>query len=283
LQVTTNYGFKKPEGNDVVNIDDINYNTDAMDIQLKNLNDNVDRKISEVSLSLADKINNVSIIKNGKYTATQITNKFMIPEDIFSPTKDVLILNYNGIMLEKDINYSLNGSEVTLGFNLEMGEIIDYQINKSTTLPSETLVDGGLLQNDTVNSYKLTQDLRDKINKVTGLETSLADYVKHPAFAVTTGSANTYIATLNPVPTAYVDGMGITVKINVDSTGTATLNINSLGAKGLKTSTGNDVTNLKTGGIYTFRYNETTGNFILQGEGVDVSSLITSTNNILGM
>ncbi|NSB50306.1 hypothetical protein FHX91_004144 [Clostridium saccharobutylicum] len=38
---TTNYGLKKPEGTDVVNIDDINYNTDILDTQLKKINDNL--------------------------------------------------------------------------------------------------------------------------------------------------------------------------------------------------------------------------------------------------
>lgn len=95
----------------------------------------------------------------------------------------------------------------------------------------------------------------------------LADYVKHPAFAVASGTANIYSVTLNPAPTEYTDGMAISVKINVDSTGPSTLNVNGLGAVPLKKSNGNDVTNLKANGVYTFRYNASTGNFILQGEG----------------
>jgi hypothetical protein len=86
-------------------------------------------------------------------------------------------------------------------------------------------------------------------------------------YAATTGTANAYVVTLNPAPTAYTDGMAISVKINADATAASTLNANSLGAKSLKKSNGTDVTNLKTNGVYTFRYNSTTGNFILQGEG----------------
>ncbi|WP_049753993.1 hypothetical protein [Anoxybacillus flavithermus] len=94
-----------------------------------------------------------------------------------------------------------------------------------------------------------------------------ADYVKHPAYAVASGSANTYTVTLNPAPTSYVEGMAIAVKINVDNTGPATINVNGLGAKAIKKPNGNDVAagNLKAGSIYTLRYNGT--NFILQGEG----------------
>lgn len=102
-----------------------------------------------------------------------------------------------------------------------------------------------------------------------------ADNVKHPTYAVTTGSANTYLVA---ALTVYNDGTGITVKINADSTGVSTLN-----GKGLKSVTGNDITNLKSGGIYSFRYNSTTSNFIMQGEGVDATSLITATNLILNM
>jgi hypothetical protein len=99
----------------------------------------------------------------------------------------------------------------------------------------------------------------------------LADYVKHPAYAVATGSANAYSVTLNPAPTSYVEGMAIAVKINVDNTGAATINVNGLGAKAIKKPNGNDVSagNLKAGSIYTLRYNGT--NFILQGEGSDLS------------
>jgi hypothetical protein len=99
------------------------------------------------------------------------------------------------------------------------------------------------------------------------LATHSADYVKHPGYGVTTGSANAYAVTLNPAPTSYVEGMAISVKINVDNTGPSTININNLGAKAIKKPNGNDVSagNLKAGSIYTLRYNGT--NFILQGEG----------------
>lgn len=59
--------------------------------------------------------------------------------------------------------------------------------------------------------------------------------------------------------------MGIAVLINANSTGASTININGIGAVGIKKANGNDVTNLKANSIYTMRYNGT--NFILQGEG----------------
>ena len=92
-----------------------------------------------------------------------------------------------------------------------------------------------------------------------------ADYTLQVPYTTATGSANTYAVTLNPVPTAYVDGMAIAVKINVNNTGASTININGLGAKQIKKPNSNDVSagNLKAGSIYSMRYNGT--NFILQG------------------
>ena len=37
MKLTTNYSLKKPEGSDVVNIDDFNYNTDTIDTKLKEI------------------------------------------------------------------------------------------------------------------------------------------------------------------------------------------------------------------------------------------------------
>lgn len=110
----------------------------------------------------------------------------------------------------------------------------------------------------------------------------LKDYVDHPGTGTTTNAGNAYSVTLTPAPTAYTDLMGVKVKINADSTGAATLNVNDLGAKALKSADGNDFMDLKVNGIYSFVYNSTTGNFILQGEGglsgPDKQSLVDAVN-----
>jgi hypothetical protein len=94
--------------------------------------------------------------------------------------------------------------------------------------------------------------------------------VKHPAYATTTGTANTFAVTLNPAPpNGYEDGLGIVAKINISSTGASTLNVNGLGAKAIKDSLGNAITSggLKLNPPYTLRYESTSGNFIVQGKG----------------
>ena len=103
----------------------------------------------------------------------------------------------------------------------------------------------------------------------TNLNNHAADYVRHPGFGVTGGSGNSFTVTLSPAPTAYVDGMGVVIRANRDNTGAATLNVNGLGARSIKRANGLDIAPgmIKNGGIYTLRYNNASGNFILQGEG----------------
>lgn len=140
-------------------------------------------------------------------------------------------------------------------------------------------------------TYKALQEIRSVIDNLTGMEVHgneyhdpdletptgaqgkvdtainqhMQDYIRQPGYAVATGSANTYAVTLNLAPIAYVDGMAVSLKINIDNTGPSTININSLGPKNIKKPNGNDVSsgNLKAGSIYSLRYNGI--NFILQG------------------
>ncbi|GEM_PF-2552792 len=135
-------------------------------------------------------------------------------------------------------------------------------------------------EKSTWNSKETTTGAQAKVDALAGsgntktvkqideaFTTHQADYVQHPGTGTTTNSGNTYAVTLNPAPTSYVDKMGLILTVNADSTGPSTINVNGLGAKAIKKANGNDVTSLKVGGIYSLRYNASTGNFILQGEG----------------
>ena len=127
-------------------------------------------------------------------------------------------------------------------------------------------------------------DLQADVSTVqTDLATHESDYTVHIPYAAATGSANAYAVSLDPAPTAYVEGMALSVKINVDNTAAATLDVNGLGPKPIKKANGNDVAagNLKSGSVYTLRYNGT--NFILQGEGgAAVKSVQRGTGSIPG-
>lgn len=105
-----------------------------------------------------------------------------------------------------------------------------------------------------------------------GLETCTNDLTDHktdytlqvPYGGTTTNVGNAY-SIAAPAIASLTAGMAISVKVNADSTGAVTLNWNSKGDKAIYKANGVAVSNLKTGGIYTLRYDGT--NFILQGEG----------------
>lgn len=99
------------------------------------------------------------------------------------------------------------------------------------------------------------------------LTSHLADNVQHPSYVVTTGTANAYVVTLNPIPTSYVDGMGLCVKINVLNTGASTINVNGLGIVAIKDSSGNALVGNKLllNSQYEIRYESVSGCFKMLG------------------
>jgi hypothetical protein len=139
------------------------------------------------------------------------------------------------------------------------GTTVQDMLSSLKNLINQTVL--GQIPDGSITKTKLAFSPADE----TDLVSHKADDTAHVKYGVATGAANIYAVTLNPAPTSYVEGMAVSVKINVASSGASTLNINGLGAKGIKKSNGSDVTNLKANGIYTFRYDGTS--FILQGEG----------------
>jgi hypothetical protein len=73
------------------------------------------------------------------------------------------------------------------------------------------------------------------------------------------GSTNAYTATLTPVPSSYVTGMQVQVKIANTNTGASTLNVNSLGTKSIILTNGNAIKagDLPSGMVALFQYDGT--------------------------
>lgn len=71
----------------------------------------------------------------------------------------------------------------------------------------------------------------------------------------TAGGTTAYTLTMPNTPALY-DGLQVTVKMNATNTWASTININSIGAKTIKTSDGNDVASgaLVSDGVYTLVY-----------------------------
>lgn len=139
----------------------------------------------------------------------------------------------------------------------------------SGNMTADVVRDMNALAEATDSAIKEAVDNVDLSAVDTKISTHLADDVNHIRSAVDTGTANAKVVTLNPVPTVYKDLMGITFKNAVQNTGAVTINVNGLGAKSIIKSNGTALSSgfLKANSIYTVRYNTTTGNFILQGEG----------------
>lgn len=97
------------------------------------------------------------------------------------------------------------------------------------------------------------------------VDTHASDYTLQIPYAGTTTNVGNAYSIASPAIAALTAGMAVSMKINADSTGAATLNWNGKGAVPIYKANGVAVSNLKTGGVYTLRYDGT--NFILQGEG----------------
>jgi hypothetical protein len=79
-----------------------------------------------------------------------------------------------------------------------------------------------------------------------------------PYYSATTGT-NTYVATPTPALTSYAEGVDIILKFGAGNTGSTTLNVSGLGAKGLKKADGSEFSSgeLTSSQIQHFVYNGT--------------------------
>lgn len=81
-------------------------------------------------------------------------------------------------------------------------------------------------KSDTLNRLAVIDHENDGQHKLAGFQGS--------QYAADAQANDTYVITLDPVPSAYFTGMEINFKANTINTGAATLNVNSLGAKTIK-------------------------------------------------
>lgn len=86
-------------------------------------------------------------------------------------------------------------------------------------------------------------------------------------YAVDTGAVNAYVVSLSPAPTAYVEGMDVFMRTANTNTASPTINVNSLGVRGIFTNSGAALNpgSITAGGITHLKYNGT--DFRIVGEG----------------
>jgi len=259
----------------------------------------------ELQVLIRSSIGGVGFIQN-TLTLTANSSTAVLGFTAYKPALDILWVFKNGNYLDKtdytvssDAGY-ISPADGTQWLSSETNPIrFDFIVLKAIPL-SQVSIDGDLISDSTLKFSKLASDFMTsfiknfednyKINAEiitngtidisklsTALQTDINDLESHllysnpahvPYALATASAANTYIATLVPTPIKYYDGMPACIKITgADSTAASTINFNTLGARGIKKANGIDITNLKNDGIYTVRYNASTANFILQGEG----------------
>ena len=174
--------------------------------------------------------------------ATKIRGQATTVKAAFDSAVNTLKTRVNTMMGEVETQFATK-AEVS---GVVLGQIPSDTLDESVMAAAMKKAAGGVAEFDTVASH-------------------LIDYTLQVPFGGTTTNVSNAYSIATPTIDALAAGMAISVKVNTDSTGAATLNWDSKGDKAIKKANGADVTNLKNGGIYTLRYDGT--NFILQGEG----------------
>jgi|GEM_PF-3413761 len=134
MQTTANYGLKKPEGNDTVDIDVINGNMDTIDTKLKNNEDSIGNLQGTVNSHLADTAKHIG------YAVT--TNS----GNAYSAAIPNLTALTDGLQIRLRFNVTATGA-ITLNINnLGAKNVYDYYGNKVSD------IHGGFIANLAYNA-----------------------------------------------------------------------------------------------------------------------------------
>jgi len=107
-------------------------------------------------------------------------------------------------------------------------------------LSAQTLPLPGAIGDHTFKTLQVLENATITGNLTVAGTTDLAGA---PNYGVDAGSTDTYVATLSPVPTAYVTGRLYVLKAATANTGAASVNFNGLGAKTIVKATSTTLSN----------------------------------------
>lgn len=78
MKLTTNYGLKKPDASDIVNIDDFNYNADAIDSAIKEVKTKVDSlNLTATNVKMADGSTVEATVSANKTSILNLQNELL--------------------------------------------------------------------------------------------------------------------------------------------------------------------------------------------------------------
>ena len=76
VKLTTNYGLKKPDASDIVNIDDFNYNADAIDSAIKEVKTKVDSlNLTATNVKMSDGSTVEEVVSANKTSILSLQNE----------------------------------------------------------------------------------------------------------------------------------------------------------------------------------------------------------------
>jgi|GEM_PF-2551194 len=271
MQTTGNLNLKKPEGTDIVDINDLNDNMDILDAEVSRVASTTAN--GRMSATDKTKLNGIATGANNyvhpsthpaSIIAQDSSNRFVTDAEKSAwnakAGTSVATTSANGLMSSTDKS-KLDG--VAAGANNYVhpsshpASIITQDANNRFVTDTEKAAwnakAGTSVATTSANGLMSTADKELLANR--------------EGYGTTTGTGTVYSVTLSPAPTALVDGLAFAVKIHLQNTGSATINVNGLGAKTIRKSNGSTLSagNFRQNSIYTLRYNGT--DFILQGEG----------------
>ena len=280
MQTTGNLNLKKPEGTDIVDINDLNDNMDILDSEVSR----VASTTANGRMTAADKakLNGIAASANNyvhpaNHPASIITqdasNRFVTDAEKAAwnakASSSVATTSANGLMSSGDKS-KLDG--IAAGANNYVhpanhpASIITQDANNRFASDTEKAA---------WNAKAGTSVATTSANGLMSSEDKIL-LANREGYGTTAGTGTAYTVTVSPGPASLVDGLGLAVKIHLQNTGSATININGLGARTIRKSNGNALAagNLRQNAIYTLRYNGT--DFILQGEGGEYGNATSS-------
>lgn len=213
-------------------------------------------------------------VKDGSITSIKLEDTLMQKINYIDQL-DAMIKNLQDEMLSPEeilkIKTSLNDNSSKIA---QLSNIVEGlpSTNEFNTLDEAiSLLNGtvselqsGMNNVASVNSIK---DLNTRVDSISRqLDSSDSSILTKVFYVVTTGSTpNAYEVNIPEIKGTVPEGLGISMKIHSSNSGSASLNVNGLGAKIIRNPDGTTVqaNELKAGSVYTVRYNNV--NFILQG------------------
>lgn len=181
--------------------------------------------------------------KYWKYTASQATNKIVIPTEQFNPISDVLeIVDDNNLILLKDINYVLSNNTVTLvGYDLIAGESLHFLITQ-TSYDYNSLMNKPEIVNDYsggTNKIASAESVKQLFQLASDGKINVATEIN--AKGVTATVSETFASLANKIKTYLTKIEGTAIAGDV------------LSGKTFKNSSGNLVTgNIPSKGVQTY-------------------------------